>query len=459
MVEHYDVIVIGSGAGLNIARAAVGRGMKTALVEREATGGTCLNRGCIPSKMLLYPAEIITAAKRGERLNITPSEKATIIFSDLIKRISETVDKQSFEILTAVKSLEHLTFYVEDATFVSDKVLQVGSKTISADTIFIATGAQPHVPDISGLAGTPYMTSREALRRSELPKSMLIIGGGYVAVELGHAYAAAGTEVQLIVRTRLLSKLDADIADEFTESFCVNHTIHLSCVSEEIIWDGDIFAVMCRTADNQIKRLKAEALLVATGIEPHTKSLGLEKIGIDVDADGYIRVNEYLETSAPGVYALGDAVGNYIFRHTANYEAKYLVETVFSNNSKPPLQYGPVPYGIFSHPQIAGVGKKEHELQNEKTAYVLGKAFYRDSTPGMARCSENGFVKILIEKKSRRILGAHIVGEDATTMIHFFIACMKFEATLDDMLDMIFIHPALPEVARDAAFDARSQLD
>jgi len=279
-----------------------------------------------------------------------------------------------------------------------------------------------------------------------------------VAVEIGHAYAAAGAKTHLIVRNTLLSKLDADIAETFTGVFAANHDLHTGVSIEKVHRDGNCYCVVCKTSGGETETLTADALLVAAGIEPQTGGLGLEKTGITLDENGFIRVNECLETSVPGVYALGDVVGNYLYRHTANYEAKYLVQSVLTGEFSGPLQYGPVPYGIFSNPQIAGVGKTERNLQDSNVSYVSGKALYRQSTPGMARRSEHGLVKVLVEKRTRRMLGAHIVGEEATNMVHLFIALLKFQATIDDMLDMIFIHPALSEVAKDAAVDARRNL-
>jgi mycothione reductase len=159
-----------------------------------------------------------------------------------------------------------------------------------------------------------------------------------------------------------------------------------------------------------------------------------------------------------GVYALGDCIGRYLFRHTVNYEGEYLMRTAFSGTPVPPIDYGPVPYAVFTTPQIAGVGLGEQALKAQGTDYIAGKASYADSTPGMARVSENGFAKVLAERSSGRLLGAHIVGEEAATMIHLFIAMLKKGGTVSDLMDMIFIHPALPEVARDAVRDAARQL-
>jgi dihydrolipoamide dehydrogenase len=209
--------------------------------------------------------------------------------------------------------------------------------------------------------------------------------------------------------------------------------------------------------DGRESDVAGDALLVAAGVTPETDRLGLEHTGIRTNDEGFIVVNPYLETNVPGVYAFGDVIGRYLYRHTANYEGEYLVRTVLSSDPPQPIDYGPVPHAVFSHPQVAGVGCTEEELQADGRDYVVGKATYADSTPGMARLSEHGFVKILVERPSRRVVGAHIIGDEASTMIHLFIVLMKKQGTLDDLLDLIFIHPALPEVARDAARNARDR--
>jgi mycothione reductase len=451
---QYDFIVLGSGGGLNIARAAAARGLSVALIEKSAAGGTCLNRGCIPSKMLLYPAEKADAMRRSGRLNLRGGESAGIDFTGLVSRISATVDDVSAGIVRELAAHENITLYPDCAAFAAEREIAVGQKLLSADTIVIATGSHPAIPDIPGLAGTPYMTSREALRRRELPRRLIVIGAGYIATELGYAYQAAGAEVSFVVRSRFLRALDREIAAEFERVFAAGHAIHQGCVPVEVRYDAGLFAVACRYGNGDIKTIEAEALLVATGVVPATDSLGLENTRITRDERGYIQVDDCLQTSSRGIYALGDVIGRYFFRHTANYEARHLIQTVVAGTAPAPLEYGPVPYAVFTVPQIAGVGLTEEEVRARGRDYVVGRATYADSAPGMARLSEHGLVKIIVDRRSRQVLGAHCVGDEASTMIHLFIVLMQKQGTLDDLLNLIFIHPALPEVARDAARDA-----
>lgn len=457
-MKEYDVLVIGAGGGLKIALHAARMGLKTALVEQEAIGGTCLNRGCIPSKMLIYPGMLLEGIRRAGRINIHGTEKATLQFPQLVRRIAATVDEMEAGRRQQVEQTANLDFYPEHGEFCSDRILRAGGEELTAKRIFIASGSRPLLPDIPGLEGTPFMTSREALRRTQLPKRLLVIGAGYIAVELGAAYAAAGAEVEFIVRSRFLRKEDTEVAEEFSRIFQQSHTVHLGWTPVQVDYESGFFSISCRDAAGRTRVLAGDALLAAAGVKPCTDELGLEKTRIRVDKDGLIRVDGRLQTDVDGVYALGDCVGNYLYRHTANYESEYLIRTVLEGVSQEPIDYGPVPHAVFSVPEIASVGLTEQQASQRGLDYRVGRASYPDSNVGLARGYSYGFVKILIERSSRQILGAHILGDEASNMIHLFIALMKKKGTLDDLLGMIWIHPALPEVARDAARNAQEQM-
>jgi len=457
-MKEYDVIVIGSGGGLKIALPAAAMGLKTAVIERDAVAGTCLNRGCIPSKMLIYPSEIPHRLREAQRIDVTSESGARVHFGALIDRISRTVDGMSARQAAALKETENLDFYPVHCEFISDRVLQAGEETLTAERIFVATGCRPQLPDIPGLQGTPFMTSKEALRRTDPPRRLLVLGAGYIAVELGNAYAGAGSEVEFIVRSRFLRQEDREISDEFARLFAQRHCVRAGLTPTSVEYEAPQFTLHCQNGAGKTERIEGDALLVTTGVTPCTDGLGLDNTGIATDDRGYIQVDGHLQTSVPGVYALGDCVGNYFFRHTVNYEGEYLVRSVLSGQAKDPIDYGPVPHAIFTTPEIAGVGLTEEEAQAAELDYIVGKASYDQSNAGLARGYEHGFAKLIIERPTERILGAHILGDEASNMIHLFIAMMKMRGTLGDLLDMIFIHPALPEIARDAARNARDKL-
>ncbi len=457
-MKTFDIIVIGSGGGAKITSPAARLGLKVACIERDALGGTCLNRGCIPSKMLIHPADVVIAIKEASRFDIKVNPNVEVNFANLINRISNTVDADSASIAAGYAKNPNITYYHGHAKFVSNKVVEVNGEQLTADKIFIAVGSRPQIPAIPGLAGTPYMTSTEALRNTQLPKTLVVIGASYIAVELGHAYGALGTDVHFLVRSKLLRREDAQVSEEFTKIFSRYHKIHLGAVPTKVQYQDGQFRVSYKDTAGE-HSLISEALLIATGIVPNTDTLGLANTDIAVTKEGFVKVDECLQTTVDGIYAMGDCIGRYFFRHSVNFEGEYLFRTVLENPSREPINYPPVPHAIFTHPQVAGVGKTEEELKAEGIEYVVGLNPYKSSAMGMALLSDSGFCKILFDKNSREILGAHIIGDEASNMIHTLIAFMNMNGTLDDLLRMIYIHPALPEIVRNAARKAKEQLE
>lgn len=456
-MKTYDVIVIGSGGGGKITAPAAKRGLKVAVIEKAALGGTCLNRGCIPSKMLIHPADVAVTIREAAKFDIQNNPRFHVDFENLITRISDTVDADSAKIAAGYSRNPNIDYYAAEARFVSDKVIRAGEEELTADKIFIAVGTRPQIPDVPGLAGTPFMTSTEALRNTRLPPKMIIVGGGYIAAELGHAYGALGTEVHFLVRQKMLRHEDSQVAEEFVKIFSRRHHIHLRALPSFVEHSDGQFRISY-TQDGTSKTMTADALLIAAGLTSNADTLDLQRTGIAVDEKGFIRVDDTLQTTVPGVYAFGDCIGRHFFRHTVNFEGEYLFQNIFVKPSPAPIRYPPVPHAIFTHPQIAGVGKTEDELKAEGVEYVVGLNAYENSAMGMALLSDGGFVKILIERKSGRILGAHVIGDEASDMIHMLIAFMCKDGALDDLLNMIYIHPALPEIVRNAARKAHAAM-
>jgi len=457
-MKQYDVIVIGSGGGGKITSPAARLGLKVACIEKDALGGTCLNRGCIPSKMLIHPADVAVEIKQAAKYDIKVDTNIRVNFERLVTRISKTVDDDSSRIEIGYGRNPNIDYYHTGAKFVSNKVIQVGDEQITADKIFIAVGTRPQIPTIDGLDGTPYMTSTEALRRTILPKSMIVIGAGYIAVELGNAYGALGCDVDFLVRSRFLRNEDVEIAEEFTRAFCGLYRTHIGAVPKKVEYQNDQFTVAYQMKDGTTQQITADALLVATGIVSNADTLQLENTDIQLTEKNFVKVDDHLQTNADGVYSLGDCIGRYFFRHSVNFEGEYLFNTLFVEKSKKPILYPSMPHAIFTHPQVAGIGETEEELKNEGVNYVVGVNPYIKSAMGMALLSDHGFCKILVDRPTQKILGAHIVGAEASNMIHMLIAFMSKDGTLDDLLNMVYIHPALPEVVRNAGRKARAAL-
>ncbi len=457
-MKKYDVIIIGGGGGTKL-RPVTELGKKVAVIEKEDLGGTCLNRGCIPSKMLIHASDVAQEIRESSKFDLKVDQNIEVNFERLVKRVTSFVEGESKGIGEMYKKNDLVDFYHGEARFVDDKTIEVNEEKLTAEYIFIATGTRPNIPPIPGLVGTPFMTSREALRNTKLPKKMIIIGGGYIGVELGHLYGALGCEVHFLVRSELLSQMDTETRLEFAEEFKKKYKVSEYTTAESVEYDGENFIVKTIGAHGMAGRIMGDALFVAAGVVPNSDTLGLENTSIQVDKKGYIEVDEFLQTDVPGVYALGDAIGRYLFRHSVNFEGEYLLRTIFTDPSDEPIEYSPMPYAVFSNPQVAGVGKTEDELKAEGVSYVKGLNYYKNSAMGDALRSENGFVKLLFERASRKLVGAHLVGPEASDMIHMPIAYMNMNATLEDMLRTIYIHPALPENVRNAARKAKAEFE
>jgi mycothione reductase len=462
-MKEYDLIVIGSGGGTKVSSPAAQLGYKVAIIEKGRLGGTCLNRGCIPSKMLIYPANVLTLMNDLKKFDIKVKVEG-VNFGKIVKRVSATVDEQSDGIQRTYKNknIKSLDYYDGHARFVDNNTVEVNGKKIKGKKILIATGARPLIPKIEGLEGTPYMTSTEALRGTTLPKKMVVIGGGYIATELGHAYGSYGTDVHMLVRSEMVKLEDKDVREEFVKEFSKRYKVHYTSPIKVEYQDKEFIV---HTQDNKGKKkvIKADALLVASGVVPNTDKLGIDNTNIKLSKKGFVKVDNYMKTTVPHVYAIGDCVGNYMFRHSVNFEGEYLFGQLYGKDKKSSIRYLPIPHAIFSYPEVAGVGVTEDELiakgMKKDQDYVSVIHKYIGSGMGMARISEHGFVKMLFDTQNRRLLGCHIIGEEAATMVHQAIYALTFKATVDDLLKMVYIHPALPEVFRNAARKGKAELD
>lgn len=448
MSELYDILVIGAGAGTKLVTPPSLIGKKVAVFERESPGGTCLNRGCIPSKMVIYPSELLRIPDLAKRFGFDFSVAPNIDQMGIFERVNSTVKKDSDSIPIAYEKNPNITYIPKEVYFLDDQTVSDGSKEYKAKNIIIATGTRPKLPEITGLKDTPYWTSREALQPPKFPKSMIVIGAGFIGLELGAAYQALGCDVTGLTRTEILRGIDSEIRAEFESH--PPFPIHDHFTIEKVEYRENQFFLSGVDKFGAKHALYAESLLVATGITPNTEALKLFNTNIKTNSLGFIQVNEYLETNVPNIYAFGDVIGKFFFRHSANFEGEYLFDQLFVNETRRPIEYPPMPSAIFTHPQIATVGATEAELIKNKISYWKGINPYSSSAMGMARLSDSGFVKILVCKKTETVLGAHIIGDEASNMIHQIILGMTMKLKLDDYLRMIYIHPAISEIVRNA---------
>lgn len=456
-VKDYDVLVIGSGGGTKISTPASKLGLKAAIIEKDRLGGTCLNRGCIPSKMLIHPAEVAHIIDTAYKYSITP-KGYDVDFRGLVERVRRTIDEESDSILPGYQKNPNLDFYHGEARFCGPRTVEVSGQRLRAEKVYIATGSRAFVPNVPGLAETPYMTSKEALRLQDQPKKLIVLGGGYIATELAFYFSALGTEVHLAARSRLIKFEDQQVIEEFERCFARRCHVHLHFLPTRVSHQNGIFTVHFKDGQGQEVVMESDALLVATGILPNSDRLRLDTTGVEVGPGGFIKVDNRLRTTAPNIWALGDVVGNFLFRHSVNHEGEYLLRTTIEDPSDEPLDYGAMPHAVFSSPQVAGVGETEEQLKDRNADYVVGFRKYAASAMGMALRSDEGFVKLLVDRKDRRILGCHIIGHEASVLIHQVITLMQLKGTLDQLLATTFIHPALNEIVRNAGRDARDKL-
>ncbi|MBI2672223.1 dihydrolipoyl dehydrogenase [Candidatus Woesearchaeota archaeon] len=451
-MKEFDLIVIGAGSGLDVAYNASSKGLKVAIIEKGEMGGTCLNRGCIPSKMLIHRADILKEIKRAKLFGID-AKINSIDFKSMIKNVSKIIDGDSKNIENSYKNLKNPVLYKGEAKFIGFKTIKIDNEIIKAEKVLIAVGARPSIPDTKGLSKVNYITSTEALRLNKQPKVMTVLGGGYIAAELAHFYGELGTKINIVQRSKIMLKReDSEIAEKFTELFKKKYDVYTEFDIEEVYKKNNDFYVRIKKG-KLTKILKSDQLLVVTGITPNNDLLDLNKTEVKVNSFGYIPVNEFMETNVKGIYALGDCVGNFFFKHSANLEAEYVLRNVLDGN-KHKVDYYAMPHAIFTDPQIAGVGYTEDELNEKKINYLVGKYNYYDTGMGMAIEDKDGFVKLLVEKSTRKILGCHILGTDASTLIHEVIVAMKTgDGTVDNLINSVHIHPALSEVVQRAAFE------
>lgn len=453
ILQRFDLIVVGSGSGLDVANAMARQGFKVAIIEKGPLGGTCLNRGCIPSKMLIHSADVLEAIKNAHLFGIEVKGYG-IDFASIVKRVTDSVDSDAKAIEEGLKGVSNPKLFKDGCRFIGHKTLEVGKETLEADKILIASGGRPRIPEIEGLEESGYITSAEALRLRIQPKVLTILGGGYIAAEMAHFFGSLGTKINIVQRHPLLvPNEDVEIAKAFTQISSKKYNVFTGFEAAKVSKKGDQFQVVINRGDHS-QVLKSDQLLVAAGITPNSDRLEVKNTGVNADKKGFILTDEYLETNVKGIFAIGDAVGHHLFRHSANLEAQYNFYNILDPENRVPVDYTAMPHAIFSAPQIAGVGKTEQKLRAEKADYVVGRYQYIDTAMGHAIEDRTGFVKILLDGQDKKILGCHIMGTDASTLIHEVLVAMRSgDGSVRNITRAVHIHPALSEVVQRAALN------
>ena len=444
-MKKYDVIVIGSGSGGIILDAAYREGLKVAYVDRGPLGGTCLNVGCIPSKMLIYPADRVVEIQEAHRLGIE-AEIKNIDFKAIMARMRQPIDESLAHMRAGLQHAENLDFYEVEGFFTKDYTMEVAGEEIKGEKIFIVAGARPSIPPIKGLDEVDYLTNETLLEITELPKSVVIIGGGYIAAEYGHFLAAMGAKVIMLQRgPRLVPNNEPEISLTLEKALSRRMTIHTKTSAVEVKRTAEGDTVIGKNQETgALTEYTGERILVATGRRSNADVLQIEKTGVKTDDRGFIIVNDYLETSKKNIWALGDVTGRYMFKHVANREAQIAWNNAI-NEQKQKMEYHAVPYAVFSYPQIAGVGLTHAEAA-QKSKVLIGTSRYSDVAKGEAMVEEDGFAKAIVDRATYKILGFHIIGPYAPMLIQEVVDIMAIGGNMWTLAQGMHIHPALTEL-------------
>ncbi|MDU3218606.1 mycothione reductase [Cutibacterium avidum] len=463
-MEHYDIVVIGSGSGNTILDEEFAD-RRAAIIDSGTFGGTCLNVGCIPTKMFVLPADLATSPSEAAKLGVN-LQFCGASFTSIRDRIFGRIDPISRGGLEYRQGLENIDVYTDEAKFVDPHTIEVGDTRITADQIVLAAGSRPRVPDVLGLddpslAGSIH-TSDTIMRLEELPHRLVILGGGFIAAEFAHIFSALGSSVTVINRSgRMLRHEDQEISQRFTEQ--IGHRVRLR-MSEDLVGidrdPGGHLVVLTVDGDGVDYDYPADIVLNAMGRVPNGDRLNLPAAGVDVDDDGFVVVDEHQRTNVEHIWALGDVCSHWELKHVANHEARVVRHNLLHPDDLASSDHRFVPHAVFSNPQVASVGASEQSLLQSEIPYTKYVQEYADVAYGWAMEDEGHCVKLLGDPGTRTLLGAHIIGPQASTLIQTCIQGMSAGQTVGEMArGQYWIHPALPEVVENALLGLDKEFD
>lgn len=450
--EQYDLIIVGAGSGNSIVTPALDD-WKVAMVEEWVFGGTCLNRGCIPTKMFVHAADIVQTVAHAAPLGID-AHVDRVRWLDIRDRVFGRIDPiaDGGERYRVGDECPNITVHQGRGRFVGERRLAVtgpaGTTFIEGRQVVVAAGARPMVPDIAGLTGAGFHTSDDIMRIDHVPEHLVVLGGGFIACELAHVFGSFGSKVTIVQRgEHLLRAEDHDVSRAITEAFSKRFDLRLGSGVDLVERRGERVHLTLR--DGSV--LDATDILVATGRIPNSDLVDAAAGGLALHPDGRIVADETGATSVPGVWALGDISSPYMLKHVANHEARTVAHNILGPDVLRTNDYRAVPHAVFTNPQIAAVGLTEHEARDRGIDVMVATQRYADVAYGWALEDTTSFCKLVADRATRRLVGAHIIGPHASSLIQQLVQGLRYDATIDDMArGQYYIHPALGEVVENA---------
>jgi len=446
--QHFDLVIIGTGSGNSIPSPEFDD-KSIAIIEKGTFGGTCLNVGCIPTKMYVYAADVALTARESERLGVS-AHVDSVDWDAIVSRVfHKRIDQiaQGGEAYRRGEETPNITVFDQHARFIGPKTLRCGEDIITGDQIVIATGSRPVLPEPYASADVPVHTNEDIMRLEQQPQSLIVIGGGYIAMEFAHVFDGLGTKVTVVNRSeKLLRFLDEDLSTRFNDIARERFDVHIGTGTALESTDTGVRLTL---DDGTV--LEAEAILVATGRQPNGDQMDLAESGIDIHEDGRIKVDDFGRTTCEGVWALGDVSSPYMLKHVANAEQRAVQHNLLHPEDLRPMPHEHVPSAIFTHPQIATVGLTEAQARDEGFDIAVKVQHFGDVAYGWAMEDCMGVCKLVADRATGKLLGAHLMGPQASTLIQQLITAMAYDIDLRDFArSQYWIHPALPEVVENA---------
>lgn len=448
-MEKFDAIIIGVGqAGSPLASTLTKEGFKTAVIERSYPGGSCVNYGCTPTKTMIASASVSYLSRNAGTFGILNQETHTN-FEQVIKRRDQVVEEWRKGVIEKLEGNEKLEFIKGEACFTGKKQVEVrlqegGSRKLEADKVFINVGTSPRVPELEGLNNTPYYTAKSIMELKELPEHLIILGGSYIGLEFGQLFCRLGSKVSLIeTASQLASREDADIAEALQEILKKEGLdIYLNAKPAKVAQEGSKLRIHFQ--DDKTPPLSGTHLLLATGTVPNTAVLQLWKAGIETDEHGYIKVDDHLQTTTAGVYALGDCKGGPEFTHIS-YDDFRIVRSYLFGNKERSTKDRPVPYTMFTKPELGRIGLSEKEAKQQKKTYKIAKMPAKEMARAVETGQTEGVVKVLIDAENDLILGAACLTEEGGELMTVLQVAMMGKLPYQQLRDGIFAHPTWAE--------------